>query len=156
MLGFWYWICVLLSPFLLHRGRFGSDSSLGKQTDILMDFIPVAATATIKDDSIYSVLHLGVCAFKSGFWSWMSYFRYAHKLTGHVRMAGSYTPEALSASSQSCDATVCSTGVSLRQFWYFILWVVHCFLSCKRPMSSVFLQYFFVALIFNFLEGVQI
>lgn len=31
-------------------------------------------------------------------------------------MAGSYTPEALSASSQSCDATVCSTGVSLRQF----------------------------------------
>lgn len=67
MLGFWYWICVLLSPVLLQRGRFGSDSSLGKRTDILMDFIPVAATASIKDDSIYSVLRLGVCAFKSGF-----------------------------------------------------------------------------------------
>lgn len=32
-----------------------------------MDFIPVAVTAGTKDDHIYSMLHLAVCAFKNGF-----------------------------------------------------------------------------------------
>lgn len=36
---------------------------------------------------------------------------------GRVGLAGLYTWEALSASSQSCDAVVCVTWVSLRQFW---------------------------------------
>lgn len=82
-----------------------------------MDFIPVAITAGTKDNHIYSVLRLAVCVFKSGFWSWMSQFRYVHKFMWRVGVAGLYTSEALSVSSQSCDAAVCATQVSLRQFW---------------------------------------
>lgn len=74
-----------------------------------MDFIPVAVLAGTKDDCIYSVLHLAVWVFKSGFLSWMSQFRYIHIFMGHVGVAGLYTSEALSASSQSCDAVVCVT-----------------------------------------------